>query len=825
MQPIVGVWLPLNANQLEPKPLHKTHVMAASAGSNGLAQCCELLGQPMHPLHASACAQLDVWEGERPDELCLALAHLLCMGQDGVADATRQMAGIALKNAISRRWQALSMGTVTRLREAALESLRASSPLVRSGGAALVERLASFGWPGLAESLVALCGDDGLAIDGALRAIDALASNSDDERPRRRRLRIAWPADDSECCKIAAAVARHFEHTSPAVRQRALRCARLVGWVDREAEAVVITKLAARSYDGDAGVREEVLRALRTLAPRLDEAALKGVAEHAIISLADLETRVAKRAAVLLHDMARLGRESATGSLHALVPALLRAMRYTVDDVNSFAAEAQFSTLAFPDRPEDVRPGRESPSSDDDSIDDEDEDNEDDLDNEDHQGDYDDGSWTLRKCAAATLDALARVYGSLLLDAALPHIARALEGQHTQPTESTMGPRGGDAPASTPSGVWEREAALLALGAISEGCCLGLRPHAASVAPFLLSQLENPIPQIREIVAWVIARASTKWFFSFSLAERRRRRLQEGSRTTVSTKEDEPLLAACVEALLKVLCVDEHKRVLESATAAAAAIFHVAGEAVRPYARPAAAILAAAISRFQLRARLEAYEAAVTLASRVGLDGDTRLALLSPLEARWQEEVADPGRDLDASWPFLECFRAIARTEKATHCHDTALIYERAAGRCVHLVRAADTALADESLPIDHARSAAGIGAFALDLIAGLAHALGGDRIVGVVATAPPGWAVIDAALGLVNACDYNGTEDEALCGTDHKLNRSRPELCRPTRAARDVQRTALASAAAILLGKLLLYLVPYPTHGHLLRRACRSRP
>jgi transportin-1 len=71
-------------------------------------------------------------------------------------------------------------------------------------------------------------------------------------------------------------------------------------------------------------------------------------------------------------------------------------------------------------------------------------------------------SWNLRKCSAAGLDILSTVFGDEILPILMPLVQVRLS--------------------TTTDAAWkEREAAVLALGAVAEGCISGLLPHLSQV--------------------------------------------------------------------------------------------------------------------------------------------------------------------------------------------------------------------------------------------------------------------------------------------------------------------------------------------------------
>jgi len=102
--------------------------------------------------------------------------------------------------------------------------------------------------------------------------------------------------------------------------------------------------------------------------------------------------------------------------------------------------------------------------------------------------DDDDGEevsrWNLRKCSAAGLDVLATVFADELLPITLPVINERLREDD-----------------------WRaRESAILALGAISEGCAAGLLTHLAEMVSVLLPKLADARPLVRSITCWSLSR-------------------------------------------------------------------------------------------------------------------------------------------------------------------------------------------------------------------------------------------------------------------------------------------------------------------------------
>ena len=97
-------------------------------------------------------------------------------------------------------------------------------------------------------------------------------------------------------------------------------------------------------------------------------------------------------------------------------------------------------------------------------------------------------NWNLRKCSAAGLDVLSNVFHEDILDTLLPILKSKL-----QSTE------------------WEEiEVAILALGAIAEGCMKGMIPHLPDLIPFLIQALNSKKALVRSITCWTLSRY-TQW--------------------------------------------------------------------------------------------------------------------------------------------------------------------------------------------------------------------------------------------------------------------------------------------------------------------------
>lgn len=131
---------------------------------------------------------------------------------------------------------------------------------------------------------------------------------------------------------------------------------------------------------------------------------------------------------------------------------LLDGMVYS--DVEVSICDAEEEDAHKPDLPQDIRPfiykSKRGGGADDDE---------------------DPSDWSLRKCSAAGLDVFSNEFGRDILPHTLPLLQRRLENNDS----------------------WEeRESAILALGAIAEGCGPDMEQHLGVLAPFLLRQMSHP---------------------------------------------------------------------------------------------------------------------------------------------------------------------------------------------------------------------------------------------------------------------------------------------------------------------------------------------
>ena len=247
------------------------------------------------------------------------------------------------------------------------------------------------------------------------------------------------------------------------------------------------------------------------------------------------------------------------------------------------------------------------------------EDSEDDSDQDEFD---DDNEWTLRKCSAASLDALAGVYGP---SPTLPHLLPALQESlsHEDP--------------------WVREAGILALGAIAEGCREELSQHLPVLHPFLLSQLASNLPQLRCIAAWTLGRYS-EWVVD----------------QMNDNDGDKTLVAKVAEALVGRLC-DPNKKVQIAVCSSLGVFAESAEELLVPYLEPVYRGLVEAMKVYRTRSLMVLLDTMGVLSDYVGSSiGEGLLPgiYVPALIQLWNKMASDNPFDRTLL-PLLECLATI----------------------------------------------------------------------------------------------------------------------------------------------------------------------
>ncbi|XXH00457.1 hypothetical protein Hte_006802 [Hypoxylon texense] len=229
-----------------------------------------------------------------------------------------------------------------------------------------------------------------------------------------------------------------------------------------------------------------------------------------------------------------------------------------------------------------------------------------------------DERWTLRKCSAAALDVFARDFRGPVFESILPYLTKNLKHDD-----------------------WPyREAAVLALGAVAEGCMDIVTPHLTELVPYLISLLNDPEPVVRQITCWTLGRYSS---WAADLTDPTQKQLYF-----------EPMMEGILTKML-----DSNKKVQEAGASAFANLEEKAGKRLEPYSLPIIKQYVQCFKKYKDRNMFILYDCVQTLAEHIGpvlARPDLVNELMPALIDRWTK-VSDQSREL---FPLLECLSYVA---------------------------------------------------------------------------------------------------------------------------------------------------------------------
>ncbi|KAF4382452.1 hypothetical protein G4B88_011404 [Cannabis sativa] len=599
--------------------------MAAAAAASaqwqpkeeGFTEICGLLEQQIS--HSSTSAdKSQIWQqlqhySQFPD-FNNYLAFIIARAEGKSADV-RQAAGLLLKNNLRSAYKAMIPAYQQYIKSELLPCLGAADRNIRSTVGTIVSAVVQLGgvagWPELLQALVTcLDSNDINHMEGAMDALSKICEDIPQEldadipglaeRPINiflPRLFKLFQSPHSSLRKLSLGSVNQYIMLMPAA---------LYASMDQYLQGLFVL-----SNDTVSEVRKLVCSAfvqLIEVRPSFLEPHLKNVIEYMLQVNKDTDEEVALEACEFwsAYCEAQLPPENLREYLPRLIPVLLSNMIYDDDDESLIDAEEDESV---PDREQDIKPrfhssrfhGSEGAEDDDDDI---------------------VNVWNLRKCSAAALDILSNMFGDEILPTLMPLVQTNLSNSGDE--------------------AWkEREAAVLALGAIAEGCITGLYPHLSEIVAFLIPLLDDKFPLIRSISCWTLSR-----FSKF---------IVQGVGHQTGYEQFDKVLLGLLRRIL-----DTNKRVQEAACSAFATLEEEASEELVPRLEIILQHLMCAYGKYQRRNLRIVYDAIGTLADAVGMELNKPAyleILMPPLIAKWQQ-LSNADKDL---FPLLECFTSISQ--------------------------------------------------------------------------------------------------------------------------------------------------------------------
>ncbi|XP_022985794.1 transportin-1-like [Cucurbita maxima] len=652
--------------------------MAASASwhpqENGFNEICGLLEQQISPSSNSDKSQ--IWQqlqqySQFPD-FNNYLAFILARAE-GKSVEVRQAAGLYLKNNLRTAYKSMTPAFQQYIKAELLPCMGAADRHIRSTVGTIISVVVQLGgilgWPELLEALVrCLDSKDQNHMEGAMDALSKICEDipqvldSDVPGLSERPINIFLP--------------RLFQFfQSPHATLRKLSLSSVNQYIMLMPTALYISMdqylqgLFVLANDPTSEVRKLVCQAfvqLIEVRPTFLEPHLRNVIEYMLQVNKDADEEVSLEACEFwsAYCDAQLPPENLREFLPRLIPALLSNMVYADDDEALLEAEEDGS---LPDREQDLKPRFHSSR----------------LHGSDNGEDDDDdivNIWNLRKCSAAALDILSNVFGDEILPILMPIVQAHLSTNSDE--------------------AWkEREAAVLALGAIAEGCISGLYPHLPEIITFLIPLLDDKFPLIRSISCWTLSR-----FSKF---------IVQGIGTQQGYEQFDKVLMGLLRRLL-----DNNKRVQEAACSAFATLEEEAAEELAPHLKNILQHLICAFGKYQRRNLRIVYDAIGTLADAVGGELNQPIyldILMPPLIAKWQQ-LSNSDKDL---FPLLECFTSIAQALGTGFAQFAQPVYQR----CISIIQTQQMAKVDPvSAGVQYDKEFI---VCCLDLLSGLAEGLG----------------------------------------------------------------------------------------------------
>lgn len=558
----------------------------------------------------------------------------------------RSSAALSLKNNIKACYKDIPQPSHAYIRAAVLVCLQDPNSQIRSFAGTVitetVQRGGVLGWPELLPELFSLAGNERGNITPSTQegAMGALAKVCEDSK---RELDKVYEGTRP----LNFIIPRLLDVTSsPIARVRALALASLNSFIPQKPQALVasldpiLARLFQLANDSSDDVRRNVCRSfvlIVDIRPDKVQPHMGGLVDYMAIQQRNTDDPdLALEAAEFWLAISENDKMCATLGpyLHKIVPVLLESMVY--DEEAVMHLEGDGDDAEVDDRAEDIKPhfvrsktprtltngqaadggangqGSKHVMPDDDAL------------SEGEVEEDDDGvadaeeQWNLRKCSAAALDVLASTFHASVFQIALPYLKENLRHQ--------------DWP--------NREAAVLAIGAVAEGCMEAITPHLPDLVPYLISLLSDVEPAVRVITCWALGRYS-------------------GWASQLDNPNDkksffEPMMEGILNRML-----DKSKRVQESAASAFANLEERASKELTPYCAPIIQQFVQCFERYKDKNVFILYDCVQTLAEQVGppLRRQDLIDLLMPAIIKRWSKVSDQSQEL---FPLLECLSYVA---------------------------------------------------------------------------------------------------------------------------------------------------------------------
>ncbi|KIW99804.1 uncharacterized protein Z518_10732 [Rhinocladiella mackenziei CBS 650.93] len=649
---------------------------------DGLRQLCEYLKNSLsgHDRNKQKEAELMLMNARNNKDYVKYLTYIFSTPQFGPQlnlnapslFLIRYAAAINLKNHIKLLYPTIPKDQLAYIKAATLSVLRDPNPQLRSfAGTVITETVQQGGllqWPEILQELLTLVGNTSGNVPAETQegAMSALAKVCEDNR----KLLDKEFQGQRPMTVIVPKLLEFASHRNPKIRVFALST--LKAFIPQKSQVlfsaldVYLQTIFQLASDTDVQVRRIVCQSLVQLVdsrPDMLAPHLEGLVNYILTQQQSGNPDLALDAAefwLSVGEQEQL-RDLMGPYLEKIIPVLLAGMVYGEDEV--FRLGGDENNADVEDRAEDIKPqfaqtkaGRGVTSENEDDpgtpqangtpsksaelsdgeIEAEDEDD------EEWDDDDPENAWSLRKCSAAALDVFAVNYHSAVFNIILPYLKENLSHQ-----------------------LWpKREAAVLALGAIAEGCMDVVSPHLPELVPFLISLLSDEEPVVRQITCWCLARYS------------------EWAARLESQADKQQYFEPMMDGLLKRM-LDQNKKVQEAGASSFASLEEKSGDKLKPYIEPILRQFTECFRRYKDKNMYILYDCLQTLADNVGSDmaQPELVDLLMPVLIQRWNKIQDDSREM---FPLLGCLGYIAMAYGDTFAQFAPPIFDR----CIKIIYA-----------------------------------------------------------------------------------------------------------------------------------------
>ncbi|KAL2822343.1 armadillo-type protein [Aspergillus cavernicola] len=554
----------------------------------------------------------------------------------------RVAAAMNLKMKIHIAYNTIPQQSLAYIRSATLLGLRDDNAQVRnSAGIVITELISTAGllaWPEVLHELLALVENPSGDVAALTReaAMSALSKVCEDNRKVLER-------EYSGQCPLDVIIPKLLTFSSseiPRIREHALKS--ILIFLPHRPKALIasmdvfLSHLFQLANDNSVEVQRTVCQAFAQLvdfAPEKLVPHMEGLVNYIIMqqqSRKDPELNLDAAEFWLVAGEQAALQQPLAQHMPKIVPVLLQSMVYDDEEAVRLASEGDDADVE--DREEDLKPkfarskaGRLDttksaaqpngnlpvPEQDDDDL------SEGEIEDSEF-GDDPEDEWTLRKCSAAALDVFSNVYHQPIFEIILPYLKETL--RHEQ---------------------WvQREAAVLTLGAVADGCMNAVTPHLPELVPYLISLLNDSQPVVRQITCWCLGRYS-EWASHID---------EPSERATFF----EPMMEGILHRML-----DGNKKVQEAAASAFASLEEKSDANLIPYCEPILRQFVMCFGKYKDRNMYILYDCVQTLAECVmgELAKPHLVEILMPALIDRYNKVSDQSREL---FPLLECLGYVA---------------------------------------------------------------------------------------------------------------------------------------------------------------------